>query len=255
MDPVMNDHLKIVKITPLIGVLLSASCVYANDAQQPALSIGANYTIDYQPYKGKRTYQSVLPTGFYDNGRFYLEGDEAGIYLLNDEHNELRLNAAYDGNSYDPSGVLAGLERRKWSVMAGGSYMRITPFGGFKAQIGTDVLSRSKGTVATASYVAEITKGKWSFYPEIGLQWNDAKYNQYYFGVTPEETQRTGIATYQPSSSIHPYMSLATDYEFSKHWSAFGTLNVDFLSKQQSNSPMIDRHTDFYPSIGIKYKF
>lgn len=255
MDRNMNNHLKPIKLAPIIGILLSSSYVYANDDQPAALSIGANYTVDFQPYKGKRTYQSLLPTAFYDNGRVYLEGDEAGVYLLNDDHNELRLNAAYDGSSYDPSGELTGLQRRKWSVMAGGSYMRITPFGGLKAQIGTDVLSRSKGTIATVSYLAEISRGKWSFYPEIGVQWNNAKYNQYYYGVSSLEAQRTGISSYQPSSSFHPFLGMAADYQISKDWSAFGTLNVDFLSKEQTNSPMIDRRTDIYPSIGIKYKF
>lgn len=250
----MNDHLKVIKLSPIIGILLSSSFVYASDEQQP-FSIGANYTIDFQPYKGKRTSQSVLPNAFYDNDRVYIEGDEAGVYLLNDDQNQIRLNAAYDGSSYDPSGELTGLKRRKWSVMAGGSYMRITPFGGFKAQIGTDVLSRSKGTVATASYLAEINLGKWSFYPEIGMQWNDAKYNQYYYGVSQSEAQRTGIRAYQPNSNFHPYLGMAANYEISKDWSAFGTFNVDFLTKAQTNSPMIERRTDIYPSIGIKYKF
>lgn len=247
--------MKIVNLVPFVGILLSSSAIYADDVQKPELSIGANYSVDFQPYKGKRTYQSTLPTAFFDNDKVYLEGDEAGVYLLNDDKNELRLNVAYDGNSYDPSGALSGLDRRKWSVMAGGSYMRITPYGGFKAQVGTDVLSRSKGTVATASYVAEIKKDKWSFYPELGLQWNDAKYNQYYYGVSDTESQRTGIGAYKPNSSINPFLGISTNYDFSKHWSAFGTLDVDFLSKEQTNSPMIARHTDINPSIGIKYKF
>ena len=247
--------MKIEKIVPMLGLLLSSTYVYAETEHKPTLSIGLNYSIDYQSYKNDRTYQSVLPVAFYDNDKVYLEGDEAGVYLLNDEKNELRLNALYDGSSYSPNGALSGIDRRKWSVMAGGSYMRITPFGGFKAQVATDVLSRSKGTIATASYLAEIKKDKWTFYPEIGLQWNDAKYNQYYYGVSDAEAHRTGMSAYTPKSSVNPYMSIAANYDLSNHWSVFGTLNVNYLSNQQTNSPLIVQHADFNPSIGIKYNF
>ena len=247
--------MKIRQLTPILGILVCSSSIYAEDESKPSLSIGANYSVDFQSYKGQRTYQSVLPTAFFDNDKVYIEGDEAGVYLLNDDQNQLRLNVDYDGNSYDPTGELSGLDRRKWSVMAGGSYMRITPFGGLKAQVGTDVLSRSKGTVATASYVAEINKDKWSFYPEIGLQWNDAQYNQYYYGVSQAESQRTGIQAYKANSSVSPYIGLSSNYNFSKHWSVFGTLDVEYLSNQQADSPMVAHRTDINPSIGIKYKF
>ncbi len=247
--------MKIVKFVPVFGILLYSACIYADEGKKPSLSIGADYSIDFQPYKGKRTYQSVLPTAFYDNDKIYIEGDEVGAYLLNDDKNELRLDVGYDGSSYDPSGRFSGLDRRKWTVMGGASYMRITPIGGFKTQVATDLLSRSKGTYVTASYLAEIKKNNWSFYPEIGLQWNDTKYNQYYYGVSEQESQRTGIQAYKPNSSVNPYLSLATNYDFSKHWSAFGTLDVNYLSNRQAESPIVDRHLDINPSFGIRYTF
>ena len=252
--------MKITTIASIFVVLIGSTLgytesIYAEDQQQSSLSVGLNYSMGIQPYQGKRTYQSVLPTAFFDNDKVYLEGDEAGVYLLNDDKNELRLNAYYDGSSYDPSGKFNGLDRRKWSVMAGGSYMRTTPYGGFKAQISTDTLSRSHGTVATASYLAEFKHDKWSFYPEVGLQWNDAKYNQYYYGISDVEAQRTGLNSYKSKQSFNPYASLAVNYDMTKHWSIFGTFQVDYLSKEQADSPFVTRRTDFNPSIGIKYKF
>ncbi|WP_228147130.1 MipA/OmpV family protein [Acinetobacter sp. ANC 3832] len=248
--------MKIASLSLLIGSLCVSSVVFADDEIHPTLTIGADYSVDFQPYKGGKSYQqSILPTIFFDNKKIYAEGDEAGVYLLNDEKNQLRLNAYYDGTYYSPSGELSQLDQRKWSVMAGASYMRTTPYGALKAQIGTDVLARSKGTVATVSYLAEIKKDAWSFYPEMGLQWNDANYNQYYYGVSSAESTRTGIQAYQPSQSIHPYANLTANYQISKHWNAFAEMEFNYLSKQQSNSPMIEKHTDFSPSIGFDYKF
>lgn len=247
--------MKIATFVPLFGLVLGSASVYADDDQQPTLTVGMEYSVDFQTYKGQRTYHTVLPTVFYDNNKVYAEGDEAGVYLINDDKNELRLNGYYDGNSYDPTGELKGLDQRKWSVMAGASYMRITPYGGLKAQVGTDILSRSKGTVITASYVAELKHNQWSFYPELGLQWNDAKYNQYYYGVSESESKRTHIQAYDAKQSINPYASMAINYRFSKHWSAFSTLEVTYLSKEQADSPMTERRTGINPSIGFNYSF
>ncbi len=225
------------------------------DENEARLGVGVNYSVDFQSYHGNDQIYNALPVFFYDNNKVYIEGNEAGVYLLKDSKNELRLNAYYDGNTFDPSGRVKDLNKRDWSVMAGGSYMRITPYGGIKAQVGTDVLSRSKGTVATLSYVAALDTGKWSIYPELGLQWNDAKYNQYYFGVSKAEAERSHLPEFTPHNSIHPYASLNVNYKVNKHWNAFAGLDVAFLSDEQRESPMTDRRLDIEPSIGFMYRF
>ncbi len=129
-----------------IAIVMSSSCfycsAYAQDAQvessSPDFTMGFNYSVNFQAYKGHKTSQTLLPVFFYDNDKFYIEGDDAGYYLFKDDKNQLRLDAHYDGNTYDPSGELYLLDKRKWSVLAGASYMRITPYGGFKARLNTD---------------------------------------------------------------------------------------------------------------------
>nr|WP_252718897.1 MipA/OmpV family protein [Acinetobacter sp. TUM15509] len=242
-----------------IAIVTSNICfyypAYAKDTELPDLTMGFNYSVNFQAYKGHRTYQSVLPVFFYDNDQFYIEGDDAGVYLFKDDHNQLRLNVHYDSNSYDPSGELHSLDKRKWSVMAGGSYMRITPYGGFKARLATDALSRSKGTLFRGSYLAEFDQGNWSFYPELGFQWNNAQYNQYYYGVSETESKRSGISAYQPGQSVFPFVSFAANYEMSKHWNAFSSVEFNYLSNEQFKSPMIKRQTDITPAFGITYNF
>ncbi|WP_445114942.1 MipA/OmpV family protein [Acinetobacter sp. WZC-1] len=251
----LNQSFRTLKTAMLSMGFAFCASAYAGSAQSPALSVGVNYSVDFQPYKGHGSYQSVLPTFFYDNNRVYVQGDEAGLYLLKNSRDQLALNVYYDSHSYDPAGELHLLNKRKWSVMSGASYLHITPYGGFKVGVGTDVLSRNKGTVVTASYLAELHHRQWSFYPEFGLQWNDAKYNQYYFGVSDAEALQSGIAHYQPKQSIHPYASFATSYHVSKQLSVFSTVDLSYLSDEQYKSPMVRRRTDISPSFGISYTF
>lgn len=234
---------------------LSSAFVFADDADAARLGLGINYSVNYQVYHGDDVNHSILPVIFYDNKKVYIEGSEAGVYLVNNDNNELRLNAYYDGSEFDPAGKVRALNKRDWSIMAGVSYMRITPYGGFKAQIGTDVLSRSKGTVASLAYLAELNTGKWSIYPELGMQWNDSKYNQYYYGVSAEEAERSHLKEYHLDQSVQPYASLNVNYKVTRDWNAFAGLDLTYLSDTQSKSPMVNRRLDITPSIGIMHRF
>lgn len=244
-------------ITKSVFAITALSCsfsVLADDqSSSPKVGIGLNYSIMYQEYKGGRTETSVLPTLFYDNDQLYVEGDEAGLYLKKDSKNELRLNVYYDDKELSPSGAISQLDKRKWSVMAGASYMRITPVGGFKIQLGHDVLGRSKGNMIKLGYLTEFDPGQWSIYPEVGLQWNDAKYNRYYYGVSQAESQRSGLATYTPKQSVQPYLSLNVNYTINKNWSVFAGVDAHYLANTQYDSPMVTRRVNIEPSVGFLF--
>ncbi|WP_228274753.1 MipA/OmpV family protein [Acinetobacter nosocomialis] len=86
-----------------IAVAITSSCfycpAYAQESSSPDLTMGFNYSVNFQAYKGHKTYQTILPVFFYDNDKFYIEGDDAGYYLFKDDKNQLRLDGHYDGNS------------------------------------------------------------------------------------------------------------------------------------------------------------
>lgn len=235
-----------------LGVL----SVHSYAETEPAeLSVGVNFSFDFQSYKGKQIETSVLPTAFYDGELFYAEGDQAGLNVYRDAQNKLRLYAYYDGTMYHPSGSLSQLDERKWSVLVGTSYMYTSNYGAFKFSAAQDILSRSRGAIANVSYLAAWETGPWTLYPEFGLQWNSSKYNQYYFGVSSDESKRSGVERYQLGSGVYPYASLAIDYELNKYWNIYTTYKVNFLSNDQYQSPMSKKHIEFEPGFGVNYTF
>ncbi|AOA57539.1 MipA/OmpV family protein [Acinetobacter larvae] len=238
----------------LMVATLSSRWAHA-EQQENTLTVGLNTSIDYQAYKGKTVTYTVLPMIFFDNDLFYAEGDEAGIYLINDENNELRLNAYYDGNSFSPHGEFQGVDRRDWSVMAGMSYLHITPYGGFKLQAAQDTLGRHRGQVFSVSYLAAFEQQPWLIYPEFGVQWVSKKYNQYYFAVNSREAADAKLQPYQLGSSVQPYASLVIDYRLNKRWDIFTNLNINYLSDKQYNSPMVKSRYDIEQNIGLNYTF
>ena len=222
------------------------------------LSVGVNVLYANTAYDTDENQVQVLPSVFYDNNKVYARGATAGAYLINDGTNQLSATIQLSGNSFDPddaNGALQGLDERKISAAAGLSYQRRTPVGGLRAQIATDVLDRSGGNTARLSYIARVSRNKLTVYPSIGFEYQDADYNEYYYGVSAEESARTGIAAYESNSSLSPYVNVSANYDFSKKWAGFFNQSLSYLSNEQYDSPMVDSRTEATTTLGLLYKF
>lgn len=238
-------------------ILFFSFCVKAAPEQSTSAAVGATLNVNFEAYRydGSDHTLSVMPTIFYDNSLLYIESDELGAYLYQDEQNELRINAYYDSSVFDPEYYYRALNKRKWSIMAGASYMRITPYGGFKLQIGSDILKRNKGTVITASYLAELKQGDWTWYPEVGINWNNSSYNQYYYGITDAQAQQTHLAPYQVKAAFEPYLSVNSTYKLNHQFDITSGIELNYKSNKLSSSPLINKRLDITTLIGFLYHF
>lgn len=222
------------------------------------LSVGLNVVVTDSAYDTDGTEVRVLPSVFYDNNKFYARGAQAGAYLINDGTNQLSAYAQLTGSEFDPddaNGLLSGLDKRKASAAAGVTYLRRTPIGGFRGQIATDVLGRSDGTIGRLTYLAKFTKDKLTVYPSIGVEWNNEDYNDYYYGVSNEESSRTGVDAYSPDQSFSPYISVSANYDINDKLAGFASQSFNYLPDEQYDSPLVDSRTESNTTIGLLYKF
>ncbi|TXD98401.1 MipA/OmpV family protein [Psychrobacter frigidicola] len=248
--------------TALFSVAGMANAAFFNNLpadQDAVLSVGVNVLVNNSAYDlDDNNKVRVLPGVFYDNNKFYARGAQAGAYLINDGTNQLAAYAQLDGNSFDPddaNGALSGLDKRKLSAAAGLSYMRLTPVGGFRAQVATDILDHSGGNSARLSYLAKITKNKLTVYPSVGFEFYDDDYNNYYYGVSDEESARTGVDAYESNQSLNPYVNVSANYDFNDKWAGFANQSLSFLPNEQNDSPMVNSRTDSTTTLGLLYKF
>ncbi|WP_299186539.1 MipA/OmpV family protein [uncultured Psychrobacter sp.] len=248
--------------TALLSVAsLSSAAPFKNlPADQDAeLSVGVNVMALKSAYDlDDNTEVRVLPGVFYDNNKIYARGAQAGAYIINDGTNQLSAYAQLAGMEFDPddaNGALQGLDKRKASAAAGLTYLRRTPIGGLRGQIATDVLDRSDGTFGRLTYLAKYRKDKLTVYPSIGIEWNNEDYNEYYYGVSDEESARTGVDSYSPDSSFNPYINISANYDFNERWAGFANQSLSYLSDEQYDSPMVDSRTESRTTLGLLYKF
>ena len=249
--------------TALLSVAsMSNAALFEDDLptdKDAVLSVGVNVMAVKSAYDLEDdTEVNVLPGAFYDNNKFYVRGAQAGAYLINDGVNQLSAYAKLAGSEFDPddaNGALQGLDERKSSAEAGLSYQRRTPVGGFRAQIGADVLDRSGGNTARLTYLARITKDKLTVYPSIGFEYYDADYNEYYYGVSEKESAETGVAAYKSNSSLNPYINISANYDFNERWAGFASQSLSYLPTEQYDSPMVDSRVEGATTLGLLYKF
>jgi len=240
---------------------LSSAALFNNlpTEQDAELSVGVNVMAVNSAYDLEdNTEIRVVPGVFYDNNRVYARGAQAGVYLHNDGTNQLSATVQLAGNSFDPddaNGALSGLDERKISADAGLSYQRRTPIGGFRAQFSTDVLDRSGGNSGRLSYIGRVTKNKLTVYPSVGFEYHDTDYNQYYYGVSDEESARTGVDAYTANSSLNPYVNISANYDFNDKWAGFFNQSLSYLPNEQYDSPMVDSRTEAATTLGLLYKF
>lgn len=242
-------------LLPLATVSPEGRLAVNEDAR---LSVGVNVTHHSKAHANDDDF-TIMPQAFYDNNRWYIEGAEAGYYPYKDNKNHLRVGVSYDGRDFDPSDAtqdsLKSLDKRDWSALAHASYMHITPYGGLKAKITTDALNRHNGQTITLSHLSKFTKDKVTIYPEFGVTWQSKKYNQYYYGVSAEESARSGVESYQADSGFVPFVTATASYQLNDHLSVFGNQRVEWLSSTQKNSPMTDGALDSKTRLGVNYKF
>lgn len=222
------------------------------------ISVGVNVLINKNAYDTDSTDVRVLPGVFYDNNKVYVRGAQAGAYLINDGSNQLSAYTELAGSEFDPdeaSGALSKLDKRKWSAAAGLTYLRRTPVGGFRAQLATDVLGRNDGTLGRLTYLARVSKDKLTVYPSVGMEWHDRNYNEYYYGVSDEESARSGVAAYQPSQSFNPYISVSANYDIDDKWAGFASQSLNYLPNELRDSPMVDSRIESNTVLGLLYKF
>ncbi|MEW5562019.1 MipA/OmpV family protein [Enterobacter asburiae] len=212
------------------------------------------------PYNAKRVNYTPFPLLSWDNNLLYIDGQEAGAIVWKQNQQTLKVKALwFYQRSYDhedgSSAAMRQLNDRRTTMMAGISYDAITSYGMFSAQLARDALGLSDGWFGTFSWTGYLSSGDWALIPSAGVDWEDARQTDYYFGVSKEESRRSGLTQWSPGSSLTPWLQLALDYQFAPQWDTFISARINYLSNDVRQSPMVNQSQTYVIDLGIKYRF
>ena len=169
---------------------------------------------------------------------------------------DIMLGAGGRGLSEDTDDRFIGITERQSSTMLGG---RLTGYFGkniLQVSLKHDVRGKSKGTVASALIGRNWQVGNWNVHGLAGLTLADAKYNDYYLGVSDVEAAQTDFETYEGKTSVHFNSSVGVTYPISESWE-FRATTYAGSNFGDNDSPLFSKKRDFYAGVStsITYEF
>lgn len=240
-----------------LGVIIAthASVTHA----ESNLTLGVGVGVVEHPYKDYDSDFYPIPVITYESENFWFRGLGGGYYLWNDNTDKLSIMAYWSPMYFKPGDSddhqLHCLDRRKSTMMAGVSYAHHTQYGFLRTSLAGDTFDNSNGIVWDLAWLYRYTDGGLTLTPGIGVEWNSENQNNYYYGVSREESLRSGLRGYNPNDSWNPYLEISANYNFAGNWSVYGTARYTRLSDEITDSPMVDKTWTGILSTGVTYRF
>lgn len=256
-----------------VSVLAAAlSCSVPVLAQQPpgkgkpegsSWGLGLGVANEQKAYEGTDRETKALPMLSYENQYVKLSGPNLevklpGLELRDAQHlNFSIVTKLFGGGGYEAgdSPALAGMADRKSGFWAGAKVEWENDLADVKLEWLADASGKSKGQRVVLGL-----ERKWKVSPSImlipqaGIEWEDDKYVDYYYGVRASEAT-TGRAAYVGKATINPEMSLTGIYRFDNHQSMMLNVGVKSLGKEIKDSPIVGRSTESRVMLGYMYRF
>jgi outer membrane protein len=223
------------------------------------LSLGAGVRISTSEYKGEDAKVSPIPLLDYEGEYLFVHGLTAGAFLYKDPVNELSVNVSYLSQSFDASenddSRMRLLDDRDSSMTVGAAYSLRGDWGQTKLEFSADVLDTNNGFIADASYAYPFRLSFLKLKPFAGIEWTSENYNDYYYGVSSGESNRSGLREYAANGGFSPYMGLSVKYGLTEDIDMRLSGKIKKLSGEITDSPMVDKDVTSSFAFGLSYSF
>lgn len=231
-------------------------------AKADDFSLGLTAGWSTKLYKGVNENKNnlIFPNIDYDADRFWFHGLSAGYDLLQTPADRISVLGYYLPLSLKASDshsrAVRKLNNRRSTLMTGLRYSHESLSAGtFETTLATDSLDQSNGLHWNGAWTYPLQLGLLNIEPQLGIDWNDEKFNRYYYGISSDESRRSGLKKYNPGDSFTPYAELSLNYAMTGNWNLFGGARYTFLSKEVKDSPIIGKDSLLSFWTGFSYTF
>ncbi len=242
--------------------LMSLCCSVAAYASPSPWSAGVGAIYSPKVYRGTPTNRTVIPIIGYEGEHFFFRGFSSG-YRINpprSKHNFI-IRAVYDPRGYKPKdsdiAEMRQLDKRGTTALAGLSYQYMTRFGMLEASFGGDVLGVHNGVYGEMAWRLPLRLGQGGVIPSLGYSYNSDKLNQHLYGVSQQESARTGgaIEAFDINGSGRYFVGLFGYYSITENIRINGAVRYTNLEGDIEKSPILDSTVSTIANLGISYSF
>jgi outer membrane protein len=216
-----------------------------------------------QAYKGTNRDTTALPILSFENRYLKLSVQTLEIKLPGLELGDSqRLNFGvvarlFGGGGYEAgdSPFLAGMAQRRSSVWVGPRAEWKTALADVKLELLGDASGNSKGRRVLLGVERKWVLGpSVVLVPQVGAEWVDRKYVDYYFGVRAGEAT-AARAAYAGEAAVNAEIGLTGIYAFDRNNLLTLNVSVKSLGDEIKSSPIVDRSTENRVLLAYTYRF
>ena len=219
-----------------------------------ALSGGQSpYTGGENSVIGYPVLTSFHDSAFTDDWLLIRDGD-LGIRWVSKNQWELALLGRIQtlGLGTGDSPQLAGLDDRKWGIELG----PMVGYRGWPVHINfktyTEIFDHHDGLISQLAFSLPRER-EWGYLvPSVELIHQTKDYANYYFGVSQSESNPQRPA-YRAGDALNTALKLRWGYRITDKWLLYGSVGLEFLDSEITNSPIVDKDEIWSTSISLAY--
>jgi outer membrane protein len=202
------------------------------------------------------TQSIALPYAFFDYKRFFARIDEVGIKTVKMGYGYLEVIGKINLDSYKVKSPINGNSiNRSDPIPLGVGTFQETPVGGFFVNAYHD-FGKSKGALYEFLYFAEIdTYKKVVVYPQLGIERQSSQYANYYYGISPGESNSTGYNAYTAPATNNLLAGLMVEIPVVDNWYINIYGKRKWMGGGINNSPVMNRSFQDNIFAAVAYRF
>lgn len=206
-------------------------------------SAGVAYFYSKSIYTNTQDSHTFFPALFYENEHFYFKGIEVGYKYTPNISVVLKPN--FNTREID------GLEEKKQALSGGIEFTQNLDKYKMRYTFLHDISNTHNGSQSSIKLSKTFVNYPFIITPSIGLEYEDKKVTNYYFGV--EENQI--YPKYEAQEALSGVVGLMGIYNLNKSYSFFLLANNKFLHKTITNSPIVEQSNKSMLLTSVLYKF
>ncbi|RTE87226.1 MULTISPECIES: MipA/OmpV family protein [Gammaproteobacteria] len=232
-----------------------------HERSQTRFSVGVAVISSTEAYLGQETDTLVVPAISYETENWYFRGIELGYRPEILRENGLVVFATYSNASFDPddnsNAQLRALDERPFRIDSGLRYEQDWMLGKFSAETAINLRDFDTGARVSLQNAYPLSDKPYIFQlsPYIGVNYLSKDYANYTYGVDTQDTEISGLNTYQLGSTYTVEYGLSGYFRVNRHWTLAANIKLEHLSQDIKNSPLVSDSTNQSAFIFVTYSF
>jgi len=228
------------------------------DKQENKFGIGFTSSVAERPFVGVDDQSASLLYLSYRNDYFYVEGLDIGFNVYKNKTSSLDILGTprfYEvKESFASNGELNGIDETKPSYFAGLSSQIRTDLFTYTFQILHDLIDSDGNEFVAQGSKSFNTSHNFTLTPSVGFVYQDKKLIDHYYGVHANEVI-AGRPQYTGKGSLNYNVTLNTNWSATKHIDILGQVKYEKLGSGITDSPITDKDTVLFFTLGAVYRF